>query len=122
MDKQWVASAHGIYRGGLAIHLALKAMGGDLGLKIDLGQVPVKDVDRDDTLLFSESAGRLMVTVDPKNRSAFEALFSDLPCACIGQVTEAPELVIKGIDQQTILSVSVKEIKASWKRPFGNLK
>jgi phosphoribosylformylglycinamidine synthase len=122
MDKQWVASAHGIYRGGLAIHLALKAMGGELGAMIDLGQVPVKDVDRDDTLLFSESAGRFMVSVDPQNRSAFEALFRDLPCACIGQVTEAPELVIKGIDQQTILSVSVKEMKASWKRPFGNLK
>jgi phosphoribosylformylglycinamidine synthase len=97
-------------------------MGGDLGLSVDLSQVPVNDVDRDDTLLFSESAGRLIVTVDPKNRSVFEALFSGLPCACIGQVTESPTLTIQGLSQQTILFVSVKEMKAFWKRPFGNLK
>ena len=33
-----VASAHGIYRGGLGVHLAMIAMGGNLGLDIDLSK------------------------------------------------------------------------------------
>jgi phosphoribosylformylglycinamidine synthase len=119
--RQWVASAHGIYRGGLGIHLAMKAMGGNLGISVDLAKVPVKDVDREDTVLFSESAGRLIVTVDPRHRTAFETLFRGLPCACIGQVTEAPELVIQGLSRQPLLSVSVRELKDFWKRPFGHL-
>jgi phosphoribosylformylglycinamidine (FGAM) synthase-like enzyme len=48
-------------------------MGGELGLTVDLTQVPSEGVDRDDTLLFSESAGRFIVTVAPDNQAAFEA-------------------------------------------------
>ena len=36
-----VASAHGIYRGGLGVHLAMVAMGGNLGLDVDLAKCPV---------------------------------------------------------------------------------
>ena len=71
IKKGLLASCHGIYRGGLAVHLALVAMGGELGLTVDLGQVPSEGIDRDDTLLFSESAGRFIVTVAPDNQDAF---------------------------------------------------
>jgi phosphoribosylformylglycinamidine synthase len=87
-----LASCHGIYRGGLAVHLALVAMGGELGLAVDLAKVPSTDVDRDDTLLFSESAGRFIVSVAPDNQAAFEALMAGQPMACVGQVTERPQL------------------------------
>jgi phosphoribosylformylglycinamidine synthase len=116
-----LASAHGIYRGGLAVHLAMKAMGGNLGMDIDLSRVLSDGVDRNDTLLFSESAGRLIVTIDPKNRQAFEKLFQDLPLAMIGTVTNTGKLVINGINDQQIISLSVQDLKSAWKRPFGDL-
>mgnify|MGYP001829210287 FL=1 len=116
-----VASAHGIYRGGLAVHLAMVAMGGNLGMQIELDQVPVVDLDRNDRVMFSESAGRFIVTVDPQNRSAFENLFKTTACACIGTVTAKPQLEIKGLDQESIASLSVKDLKAAWKKPFGDL-
>jgi phosphoribosylformylglycinamidine (FGAM) synthase-like enzyme len=47
-------------------------MGGELGLTVDLTQVPSEGVDRDDTLLFSESAGRFIVTVAPDKQDAFK--------------------------------------------------
>ena len=64
-----VASCRGIYRGGLAIHAAMTAMGGQLGMTIDLGKIPGSDAAdiRDDQLLFSESCGRFLVTV-PENK------------------------------------------------------
>ncbi|MEA3232653.1 MAG: AIR synthase-related protein, partial [Thermodesulfobacteriota bacterium] len=116
-----VASAHGIYAGGLGVHLALNAMGGGLGLSVDLSRLPVTDVDRDDQVLFSESAGRFIVSVDPRHRSAFETLFNGLPFAAIGQVEEKPDLIIRGMNGDSILNVSVQRLKAAWQQPFGDL-
>ncbi|MGB6012951.1 MAG: hypothetical protein WBI57_16950, partial [Desulfobacterales bacterium] len=72
-------------------------------------------------ILFSESAGRFIVTIDPKNREVFEKIFSGLACSCIGVVTDPPEFVIQGIDDRRIMKVSVQDLKAAWKKPFGEL-
>jgi phosphoribosylformylglycinamidine synthase len=115
------ASVHGIYRGGLGVHLAMVAMGGGLGITIELAKVPRNDVERDDRILFSESAGRFIVTIDPTKRSLFESYFNGLPLACIGKVTEKARLKISGIASQTILDVSLADLKNAWKGPFGDL-
>ena len=119
--KGMVASAHGIYRGGLGVHLAMVAMGGNLGMQVQLDKVPMDDLDRNDQVLFSESAGRFIVTIDPQNRESFENLFKASACACIGTVTATPQFEIKGLDQETIVSVAVKDLKSAWKKPFGDL-
>jgi len=116
-----MASVHGIYRGGLGIHLAMVAMGGNLGMAIDLGTVPMADIERNDTLLFSESAGRFIVTIDPECKDRFEAVFQGLPCACIGRVTETTDLTVQGLNGESILSLPVSALKTAWKRPFGDL-
>jgi phosphoribosylformylglycinamidine synthase len=119
IDKELVASAHGIYRGGLGIHLALVAMGGNLGMEIDLGLVPADQIDRNDVVLFSESAGRFIVTINPDKKKVFEENFKGFDVACIGTVTQQNHFVIKGIDGQILMDVSVQDLKAFWKKPFG---
>jgi phosphoribosylformylglycinamidine synthase len=121
IEKDLVASAHGIYRGGLGVHLAMVAMGGNLGMRLSLGKVPAGDVLRNDSLMFSESAGRFIVTVDPENQTEFENIFSGHPCACIGEVTAEPDFVIQGTDGRRLLSASVQALKTAWKKPFGKL-
>ena len=121
IEKELVASAHGIYRGGLAVHLAMVAMGGNLGLDVDLTKVPINRIERDDILLFSESTGRFIVTVNPDHRAAFENIFNGTGCARVGTVTEKANLVVKGLDQDTILTVAVHDLKAAWKKTFGEL-
>ena len=97
------------------------AMGGNLGMQIELDQVPVDHVDRDDAVLFSESAGRFIVTIDPNSRQVFEKQFKGMACACVGTVTATPEFEVKGLDQKTILAVAVNELKTAWKKTFGEL-
>jgi phosphoribosylformylglycinamidine synthase len=116
-----VASAHGIYRGGLAVHLAMVAMGGNLGLEADLTKVPGGDGMRDDILLFSESAGRFIVSVDPDKREAFEEIFKTDTCACVGKVAAGNDLIIRGQGHQAIVEVCIADLKAAWKKPFGDL-
>ena len=121
IDNDLLASAHGIYRGGLAVHLGKVAIGGNLGMDINLAQVPRNDVEREDVLLFSESAGRFIVTVDPANREAFEDLFKPLAFGCIGTITETPDFVVRGLSQNVIISASVADLKTAWEKTFGSL-
>jgi phosphoribosylformylglycinamidine (FGAM) synthase-like enzyme len=121
IEKELPASVHGVYRGGMAVHLAMVAMGGNLGMKIDLARIPIDQVERDDLILFSESAGRFIVTVDPAKQEAFECLVKGTRYARIGTVTEQPVFVVRGLEQNTILDVALADLKAAWKKTFGDL-
>jgi phosphoribosylformylglycinamidine synthase len=90
-------------------------------MKVNLAQVPLYDVEREDVLLFSESAGRFIVTVDPVNQEAFEELFKGLACGCIGTVTTEADLVIRGIEHSVIITVSLADLKMAWNKTFGEL-
>jgi len=121
IKKELIASAHGIYRGGMGVHLAMTAFAGNLGMELDLSLVPAEKNLRNDRILFSESAGRFIITIDPANKNQFEEIFNGTDCACIGKVTEEDgNLVIKGIMGDAIISVPVKKLKNSWKKPFSD--
>ena len=121
IQEEVVASCHGIYRGGLGVHLALVAMGGRLGMNIDLSKVPRVEAGRNHVILYSETPGRYIVTIDPQHRLSFETLLEMLPHACVGTVSSGTDLVINGLDGKAIIRVPVPELKAAWKRPFGGL-
>jgi phosphoribosylformylglycinamidine synthase len=121
IDQELIASAHGIYRGGLGVHLAMKAMAGGLGMSINLHKVPMVEPMRDDQILFSESAGRFIVTVDPMKQNSFEALFSSLPYACVGKVTSNDKLVVCNGSSKKLISVLISDLKHHWKKSFGSL-
>ncbi|MEE8400186.1 MAG: AIR synthase-related protein, partial [Desulfobacterales bacterium] len=121
IDEEVVASAHGVYRGGLGVHLAMVAMGGMFGMTVDLGLVPVDGADRDDVILFSESAGRFIVTIDPRNRSAFETILDGLPFACAGRITGDADLIVEGMDKQILVTLPVRDVKSAWQKTYGDL-
>ena len=121
VEKELAASVHGVYRGGLGIHLALVTMGGRLGMQVDLSGVPVDGSLRDDIILFSESAGRFIITIDPADKNRFEKLFAGHPCNRIGRITEDPVFSIKGQDTQAMISLPVNELLDAWKATFGGL-
>jgi phosphoribosylformylglycinamidine synthase len=121
IGAELVASAHGIYRGGLGVHLALVAMAGGLGLEVELARVPAEGVKRDDILLYSESAGRFIVTVAPEDRARFEERFNGLPCACFGRVTGGKKFKIRGLAGKVLFNVDLQQLKKAWKKTFANL-
>lgn len=118
--RELVASVHGIYRGGLAVHLAMCSMAGNIGVDVDLSEVPSASVLRPDRLMFSESAGRFIVSVAPDKKDAFEAAFGGMPVKCIGKVTSSSGFVIRA-GKDTLLNVEVQDLKSAWKKPYGGL-
>ena len=115
-----VRSCHDLSDGGLAVALAEKAFAGGFGIQAELGQVAVEGALRVDTLLFSESQSRLLVTIRPEHRAAFEALFAGQAAACIGEVTAAPRLTLT-LNGQTILDSDILELKEAWQAPLREL-
>jgi len=85
-----VASCTSVGMGGLALALCRTAMGGDLGMEIDLNSILVNQEDTirpDRILLFPPSQGRiLLTTAAPENIQRVISCFKDLPCARIGRV------------------------------------
>ncbi|WP_035276449.1 AIR synthase-related protein [Desulforegula conservatrix] len=121
MERELLASVHGVYRGGLATHLAMCSMAGNLGIDVDLSLLPVEKELRPDRLMFSESAGRFIVSISPENSAALEDIFKVLPVKCIGKVTASSKFVIKTDLEKVLVDVDVQDLKTAWKKPYGGL-
>jgi phosphoribosylformylglycinamidine synthase len=116
-----ISSAHAVTRGGLAVHLALTAMAGETGMDIRLADLPSDQAPSDSVLLYSESAGRFVVTIDPARRDAFEKIFAGEAIGRIGTVTESSLFRIYGKDGSAIIEEDISLLKDCWKKPFGGL-
>ncbi len=108
-----VASCVSVERGGLAVAVAKSSMAGVLGCEID---VPERNL-RNDALLFSESQGRLVVSVAPHNRQAFETMMKDVSCVMIGTVREDNDFIIK-IGGKSMVRLGVDELLARYRARF----
>ena len=111
-----LASCHGVYRGGLAVHLAMKALAGELGLEVDLSGVAGSRVEA----LYSESAGRFLVSVAPADCEPFETMMAGAPLRRLGQV-RADHRFLVNWGEQPLIQTDVLELKAVWKQRFGEL-
>jgi len=121
ITQDLVASAHAVSRGGLGVHLALTSMAGELGMDVDIERLPADVPLSSSRFLYSESAGRFVVTVSPHARDAFEACFSNLPVRCIGSVTRDPRFVVRNGSGSPLIDVPVHALKERWLEPFGGL-
>lgn len=102
-----IASALAVGYGGLAAALAKKAIAGQTGLEIDLSSFDL----RTDKILFSESTGRILVTVSPQNKKAFEKNFNGFEqCHYIGSVSHSENLMIRNS-----ASIAVKDLEHAYK-------
>jgi len=101
--------------------LAETAFAGGFGMNIDLSKVPVDALMREDKLLYSESASRLLVTVKPAAQERFESLFAGQEFACIGQVSNDEYLKIIGLQGETLVHSAINDLKEAWQSPLREM-
>lgn len=121
IEKRLISSAHAVTRGGLGIHLALCSMAGELGIEADLSRINTSSPISDTKILYSESAGRFIVTVAPQNKLSFEEEFDGLPVSLAGIVRDDRIFKITGQSGEVIIKEDVLELKDAWMEPFGGL-
>ena len=110
-----VASCHDCSDGGLAVALAESAFSGGLGMTIKLTKVPVENIRRSDTILFSESQSRFVVTVAPENVARFEALMKGTVFADVGAVTARRDFMVMD-GEKVVLCAGIDELKDAWQK------
>lgn len=102
-----ISSALAVGYGGLGVTLAKKTISGRLGLDIDLSHMDL----RKDKALFSESTGRIVVTVAPQNKKAFEKNFKGFEqCHYIGSVAHTQHLFIRDV-----LKADITDLERAYK-------
>ncbi len=121
IEKGLISSCHAVTRGGIAVHLALMAMAGKMGMEIDLQAFPTNEELKSHQLLYSESCGRFLITIDPGVKQELEAELSGFPFALVGRTTPHPALVIRTAHGKNLIQEEVAELKEFWLKPFGDL-
>lgn len=120
-----VRSLHAPTLGGLGVGLAMVAFGGELGLEIDLGELPTQaegsTAMSEAQMLFSESNARFIATVAPDRAEAFEIALQGHPFGRIGRVTETRRLFVRGQDGNPVISAELDELKQAWTSTFADL-
>jgi phosphoribosylformylglycinamidine synthase len=113
----YIASAMSLERGGFAAALAKSAMGGLLGCEVDLSLLPSSGGERMDTLLFSETQGRILVSIDTAHKAEFEGIMSDIPISHIGEVVDNGRIVVES-DGSPVIDAGLNELTESYRSTF----
>ena len=64
--------------------------------------------------MFGESLGRILVSISPDDREAFEASMEGVSCHYIGDVSEGDGISVNR-DGEVVLAASMSEMRDSWK-------
>jgi len=94
IEEGIVNSVHDVSDGGFAVALAECAFGGGYGVDADVQRMP-KETENEDAILFSESAGRFVVSVSEENSPKFEKIMEKVPFAKIGRVRGDRRFIIR---------------------------
>ncbi len=109
-----VQSAHDCSEGGLAVALSEMCLAGRLGMNWQLlgdNQDPVFDTQ---TILFSETAGRIVLEVRPEHQAQLEILFAGISLSQIGLVTAEPEFIVFfGMDE--VIETPIDVLEMAWR-------
>ncbi|MCB2228877.1 MAG: phosphoribosylformylglycinamidine synthase [Desulfarculaceae bacterium] len=120
LKEGMVASSAVVSRGGLALCLARMVLASRLGLEVDLDCLEVGGQVSAMQRLFSESTGRMLVTVPSKRCNEFEDMLEGVPWARMGRVVRGGELTV-GYNGQRVLALKGDQMRRAWRRRFGRM-
>ncbi|MEJ2114422.1 MAG: AIR synthase-related protein [Flavobacteriaceae bacterium] len=120
IDLKLVESCHDISEGGLAVSASEMAFAGGYGMELDLTKVPHMAINRDDSLLFSESNIRFLVEVEKNSKNKFETVMKGTVFAEIGRITENTDFIINGLSRKPIIKTTIKNLQKAWKKTLSS--
>lgn len=109
------ASAGSVHQGGIAVALVKCAMGGRLGMRLELDKVEQEGITDVRRLMFSESQGRILMTIAPDKLQAVKEICADVPFSIIGEMTENAAL-IGDYHGEGVLETALDDLVDSYKK------
>lgn len=109
-----VRSCHDCSDGGLLVALAESAFAGGLGLDVHVNAVPQAKNLTLQSLCFSESPSRFVVSIRPEDQQAFESCLADSVFGLVGRVRNDQSLILRDTHGKSLFSLSTGSMKAAW--------
>jgi phosphoribosylformylglycinamidine synthase len=111
-----VRACHDPSEGGLAVAAAEMALGGQIGLDLDLAAVSRPPaLQRYDAIAFSESMGRLLLEVAPGDAARFEETMGPAVLARIGRVRGDGRFVIRSGERKPMVDLTLSDLDRAWR-------
>ena len=117
--KNLISAAMAVDFGGIAVAISKMVIAGQLGAKIDLQKIPTgKNKLSSEKIMFSQSASRIIFSINPKNSSAIKKIFGN--CAQkIGKISSEKKLKI--LENKKILAdIKISELEKKYFSTFSN--
>ena len=129
IKRNLLASCHDLSDGGLAIALAESALGGMVGVEVELTSSAnisigasnhknnpwqkISDLEK----MFSESQGRFIVEISPKKEKSFLKFFKGMSMMKLGYTRSTERFLIKN-RQKILIDVTLQALKTAWTSTF----
>ncbi len=118
--KRGLASfCHGVYKGGIGLSLAQVSIAGGYGMEIELDRIPSEPRLKPDKVLYSESAGRFLVGVSPKNKEGFERALKGNVFSKIGRVRKDGKFRVF-FKRRPLINQDIFRLRNCFRKTFGN--
>lgn len=122
ISRGLVRACHDCSEGGIAVATAEMAFAGGFGMDLHMKRVQrADDVNRNDTVLFSESNTRFIVEVPEESREEFQRIMSGTAMAAIGKIVDNKNFKIYGLKGELIVSAKIQNLKKVWQSTFLDL-
>jgi phosphoribosylformylglycinamidine synthase len=108
-----VQSCHDVSEGGIAVAVAEMAIGGGIGVRIDLAALPAAGPISGTAAAFSESSGRLLVEVRPGDTASLIETLGDYPIAKVGETMSGDTIALIGNGIE--INTSIEAATAAWR-------
>ena len=119
IERGLVNACHDCSDGGFGVAAAEMAFAGGWGMQLDLRMMPQESgMDRDDTLLYAETASRFVVTVPPQHRDAFRQIMQACAIGEVGTVRETPDFLVVGLGGEVVIHSEIGALKEAWQQPL----
>ena len=112
ITKQFVSAAIGLSRGGLSVAVSKMVIAGQRGATLSLTGNP-------HTMLFSESQGRVLLSVPKEKVRAFTRAVRGVTFQKIGEVRGGTELAIR-FSSGTAIRIPLSKLTSTYRAPFKN--
>ncbi len=87
IEAEILSSSLSLTSGGLAVALSKACVGGMLGASIDISNM-TGSAETNTERLFSESQGRILVSLNPRKKNLFEKIVKNIPHTKLGSVSK----------------------------------
>jgi phosphoribosylformylglycinamidine synthase len=94
------------------------AFAGGLGVDVDAGKLATDGEVSAAARLFGESAGRLLVEVEPDKAEAFEKQMGQSAFAAVGTVTDTRRVIVR-LGEAVAIDTTIEQAKRRWQEPLA---